>query len=209
MNAVISRKQPRFYKLLASFVLLTVAVGLTSCNQGENAALSAVTEFNTIEWTDLMPAEDLEALLNPPEFLSSIIDGSSEDQIESQIQTTLENAPETAYEKALVSANIVPEYDSKNIRLPGFVVPLEFNEDFVVTEFFLVPYFGACLHTPPPPPNQIVFVQHSDGFTLESLEQPYWVSGLLTTQSEVNDMAHAAYTLAASEITPYDVMVEE
>ena len=209
MNAVISRKQPRFYKLLASFVLLTVAVGLTSCNQGENAALSAVTEFNTIEWTDLMPAEDLEALLNPPEFLSSIIDGSSEDQIESQIQTTLENAPETAYEKALVSANIVPEYDSQNIRLPGFVVPLEFNEDFVVTEFFLVPYFGACLHTPPPPPNQIVFVQHSDGFTLESLEQPYWVSGLLTTQSEVNDMAHAAYTLAASEITPYDVMVEE
>jgi len=189
-------------------VLVSATLVIAGCNQNTGSVGGNIA-YNTIEWTDLIPKDDLEALLNPPDFLSSIIDGSAEDQIDNQIQTTLSEEPETAYQKALVSSNVVGDYNDQNIRLPGFIVPLEFDEEFVVTEFFLVPYFGACLHTPPPPPNQIVFVRHNEGIKLEAIEQPYWVAGLLTTESEVNDMAHAAYTLAANEVTLYDVGVEE
>ena len=115
------------------FFVGVLLITMTACGSKEESA-SADVSYNTIEWTDLMPASDLEALMNPPEFLDSIVDGSAEDQIDSQIQTTLEQAPATDYERALVSADVVPEFDSSNIRLPGFVVPLEFDENSIVTE---------------------------------------------------------------------------
>jgi hypothetical protein len=49
--------------------------------------------------------------------------------------------------------------DGQNIRLPGYIVPLEVSEEGRTTEFLLVPYFGACIHVPPPPSNQIVHVK--------------------------------------------------
>jgi hypothetical protein len=39
-----------------------------------------------------------------------------------------------------------------SIRMPGYVLPLEFKDRKVV-EFLLVPTVGACIHTPPPPAN--------------------------------------------------------
>lgn len=47
--------------------------------------------------------------------------------------------------------------DGKPAKLSGFVVPLDATQDGI-REFLLVPYFGACIHTPPPPANQIVHV---------------------------------------------------
>lgn len=192
--------------------LIGLSLFVSACNQSEDTLDSEsalAVEYNTIEWTDLIPKEDLEALLNPPEILSEIPDGSQEDQIDSNIQSKSDEPPQTAYDRALVSTNVVPSFDTENIRLPGFVVPLEFDESFVVTEFFLVPYFGACLHMPPPPPNQIVYVKHSEGIKLESTQQPYWVSGVLTTKDEVNDLAHAAYSMVASDVSIYEEVYEE
>jgi hypothetical protein len=48
--------------------------------------------------------------------------------------------------------------DGKNVRIPGFMVPLEDNSQ-AVTEFLLVPSPQACIHVPPPPPNQMVLVE--------------------------------------------------
>jgi len=189
------------------FYSIGLSLLLVACSQSEESAGSksaTAVEYNTIEWTDLIPKEELDALLNPPDILSEIPDGSKEDTIDSNIKSKSNEPPQTAYEKALISTNVVPNYDTENIRLPGFVVPLEFDESFVVTEFFLVPYFGACLHLPPPPPNQIVYVKHSEGIKLESTQQPYWVSGVLTTEGEVNDLAHAAYTMVASDVLIYE-----
>ena len=195
-------------KFLSGLFLMLLVVLSAGCNQADQNSGSS-DEFSTIDWVELIPEDDLEALRNRPDFLDTIVDGSEEDQIDSQIQSNVEGTPETAYQKALVSSNVVATFDSKNIRLPGFIVPLEFDENFVVTEFFLVPYFGACLHSPPPPPNQIVFVKHSEGVKLESVEQPYWISGLLTTEGEVNDTAHAAYSMAASDVALYEVSKEQ
>ena len=60
---------------------------------------------------------------------------------------------ESAFQRQSFDVN--PEYLGKRIVLPGFIVPTAYNEEREVTEFFLVPFFGACIHVPPPPPNQI------------------------------------------------------
>ncbi|HBC56861.1 MAG TPA: DUF3299 domain-containing protein, partial [Gammaproteobacteria bacterium] len=136
-----------------------------------------------------MPKDDLDALMNPPEWLNDIEDGSMEDQITSQIQGAIAQANDSRYQQALISTRIVSEFDGQKIRLPGFIVPLEFGDDQTITRFFLVPYFGACIHVPPPPPNQIIYAEYDNGFKLEVLYDPFWLSGTLSTKLIENDMA--------------------
>jgi len=151
--------------------------------------------FKTLQWTDLMPKEDLDAILSPPSYINEIEDGSAEDQISSQIQSTIAAASDDRYQQALVSTNVVSEMDGKAIRLPGFIVPLEFDDDQTITQFFLVPFFGACIHVPPPPPNQIIFVEYPEGLKLDALYDPFWISGVVKTSLIQNDLATAAYSL--------------
>ena len=156
---------------------------------------STVTEFITVKWTDLMPKEDLDVLLNPPSYVTDIEDGSFEDQISNQIQNTLAEANDDRYQQALNSTGIIPEMNGKGIRIPGFIVPLEFDDEQTITQFFLVPFFGACIHVPPPPPNQIIFVNYPQGLKLKALYDPFWVKGILKTSLIKNDMATAAYSM--------------
>jgi hypothetical protein len=72
-----------------------------------------------------------------------------------------------------------------------------------VTEFFLVPYFGACIHVPPPPPNQMLYVTVQKGITLDSMYAAYWVTGRLSTKTKQTKLGAAAYTLAASNLEEY------
>ena len=151
-----------------------------------------------------MPDDDLEALMNPPEYLDEIEDGSMEDQISSQLLGALENSADDRYQQALTSAKVKPEYDQRQIRLPGFIVPVEMNEQKLVTEFFLVPFFGACIHYPPPPPNQIIYVTSKEGVAQQKLYDPYWVEGTLTTSITENEVAVSAYSMAADNIELYE-----
>lgn len=161
-------------------------------------------EYTSIEWTDLIPKDDLDALLSPPEYLDEIEDGSEADQIDSQTQSLAAADSDDRYQQALASKRVIAEYNNQRIRMPGFVVPLEFDDDMAITEFFLVPYFGACIHLPPPPPNQVVHVTYPKGLQAEALYDPFWVSGTLKTHVVENDVATAAYTLEAVAIAPYD-----
>ena len=157
------------------------------------------SDFKTVEWIDLMPKEDLDAQLNPPSYITDIIDGSIEDQISSQIQNSMESSIEAAnqdrYQQALASTIVVPEMTDKAIRIPGFIVPVEFDDQQIITQFFLVPFFGACLHLPPPPPNQIIFVNYPEGIKLDALYDPFWISGVLKTSLIENKIATATYSL--------------
>ena len=85
--------------------------------------------------------------------------------------------------------------DGKKIRIPGFIVPLEFENEEMVIQFFFVPFFGACLHLPPPPPNQIILVDFPEGVPLKSLYTAFWISGELKTSLVEKDIATAAYTM--------------
>jgi uncharacterized protein len=161
-------------------------------------------DYRTIEWTDLMPKDDLDAFLNPPESLNDIEDGSAEDQIASQVFNAAQQAGDSRYQQALVSTRVVPEFDGQAVRVPAFIVPLEFGKtQQQVTRFFLVPYFGACIHVPPPPPNQIIYGEYPKGFKLDSLYDPFWISGVLSTTLTENDTATSAYSIKVDKITPY------
>ncbi len=166
--------------------------------------LFADSKYESIDWVDLMPDDDLEALMNPPEYFDEIEDGSMEDQISSQLLGALENSADDRYQQALTSAKVKPEYDQRPIRLPGFIVPVEMNEQQLVTEFFLVPFFGACIHYPPPPPNQIIYVTSKEGVAQQNLYDPYWVEGTLTTTITENEVAVSAYSMAADNIELYE-----
>ena len=101
------------------------------------------------------------------------------------------------------SFNTNPELDGALIRIPGFVVPLQSNAAGQVNEFFLVPYFGACIHVPPPPPNQIVFVKMRAGAALHSIEDAQWITGRLHTKGKNSPLGAAAYTLDGEKMEMY------
>ena len=159
--------------------------------------------YQTIQWTDLMPQDDLDALLNPPAYLDEIEDGSEEDMLSNQFMLAMAQASDDRYMQALSSTRIIPEFDHQRIRLPGFIVPLEFDEKQTVTRFFLVPFFGACIHVPPPPPNQIIYGIFDVWLKLESLYEPVWVKGLLKTTLTENDVATSAYAIEVAEVEIY------
>lgn len=87
-------------------------------------------------------------------------------------------------------------------RLPGFAVPLEFDGDKVYS-FLLVPYFGACIHTPPPPANQMVYVEIEDGFVLPSLYDPVIIEGAFDVARYEDDLGTAGYSMQADSVTLY------
>lgn len=172
------------------------------CSINKNAFSN--TDYTEIEWIQLMPAEDLQALLNPPDFLADIEDGSNKDSFESL--DTLSATDQTAkrFEQALKSTRVMQAFDNARIRLPGFIVPLASDEQQRVTQFFIVPYFGACLHMPPPPPNQIIYSESKVGIELMTLQDAYWFEGTLLTDQTEMKQGSSAYTLRLDRLYPYE-----
>lgn len=79
--------------------------------------------------------------------------------------------------------------NGKNIRIPGYLLPLEF-EDKKVVEFLLVPWVGACIHTPPPPANQVVHVKLNKGFDIgDNIYTPVWVNGVIKTEKNSPELS--------------------
>ena len=181
------------------YMVLCVIGPLAMADKG---AVFEKEDFRTVEWTELMPDGDLNALMNPPDYLSDIEDGGEEDVLESPIRGTGDPAGDR-YQQALTSTEVRPEFDGQLIRIPGFVVPLDFDERQRVTRFFLVPFFGACIHVPPPPPNQIIYAESAEGFDQASLYDAFWLSGRMSTAMTENDMAVSAYAMKVMAVEVY------
>ncbi|MEA3182314.1 MAG: uncharacterized protein QOI59_5837 [Gammaproteobacteria bacterium] len=140
-----------------------------------------------LDWGSLLPAgERTGASSGPP---PAIHDYLGEDGMA---------APQSGSSEANAALN------SMQVKVPGFVVPLEYSRDGMVREFFLVPYIGACIHVPPPPPNQIVFVELAQAMRLPSVYDAVWVTGTLRTQMKNSRLGSAAYTLEATKVEKYD-----
>lgn len=110
-----------------------------------------------------------------------------------------------AAKQDLPNAPVVPALNGQHVRLPGYIVPLEVNEDGRTTDFLLVPYFGACIHVPPPPSNQIVHVTSEVGVKLEELYQPYWIEGAMQVKPSTSELADAGYQMDAQKIYVYEL----
>nr|WP_010130922.1 DUF3299 domain-containing protein [Microbulbifer agarilyticus] len=161
-------------------------------------------EYRDVAWEELIPQEDLQALLNPPEYLDAIAEGSEGDIFPEGPEGIEQAVADTPYQRALKSARIKPEFDQQNVRIPGFVVPLEFDDDQTITSFLLVPYFGACIHLPPPPPNQVIYGEFSKGFQVQFLFDPFYIEGELRTLPTSTEQGEAAYRLNVHNISPYE-----
>ena len=184
-------------KARMTLVFLTMFCLITS-------ASSTAAQYREAEWTELMPKEDLAALLDPPDFLNGIEDGSQQDSVAALNQRDITDQKAERYRDALSSTRPIAEFDQQAIRIPGYIVPLAQNEQRRVTSFFVVPYFGACLHMPPPPPNQILFVNYPQGIELQNLQQPFWFEGKLNIEISKHDLGTSAYTLHVDNYQLYE-----
>ncbi|CCK74338.1 conserved hypothetical protein [Oleispira antarctica RB-8] len=162
-----------------------------------------MVKYRTIEWTELMPKDDLEAILNQPDYIDEIVDGSPEDQLSSRVKSAIAMASDSRYQQALESTRVIEEFNNQPVRIAGFIVPLEFDGEQTITQFFFVPYFGACIHLPPPPPNQLIYVSYPQGLKLDALYDPFWITGVIKTSLVENDTATSAYSIVVNSISPY------
>ena len=120
---------------------------------------------------------------------------------------------EVMAKRKVLSTAIVNELNGQHVRIPGYLLPLEVSGT-KVTEFLLVPYIGACIHVPPPPPNQIVHVKVAPekGYTVKRLYEAVWVSGKIVVKQMVKDLflvdgstgVDIGYSMQASRIDPYE-----
>jgi len=159
--------------------------------------------YMTTQWVDLMPKEVADALYNPPEVLLDIPE-ELESKISKGVLETLLMAKDSKYQEALTSTKVIKKLNNQNIQIPGFVVPVEINEVGMTTGFFIVPYFGACLHYPPPPPNQTIYAEYSKGFDIREIYRPFVFKGKITITTNKNKIAESAYHLETDLISVFE-----
>ena len=94
---------------------------------------------------------------------------------------------------------IKSELDGENVKIGGYVVPLDFKAT-KIKEFLLVPFVGACIHVPPPPANQIIYVKTEEGFNLGGLFDPVYVTGKLSAKMTPTGLAETGYTIDANAV---------
>lgn len=148
-------------------------------------------ELHTLKWEDMVPADA--PPLPAPAPLHNL----------NQLADILAEESGPAAEQQHPNAPVVPELDGLRVKLPGYIVPLTIDDNSRITEFLLVPYFGACIHVPPPPSNQIVYVTSEGGVALGDMWQPYWIEGTLSVESFSSDMGDTGYRAQAEQIYPY------
>ncbi len=155
-------------------------------------SVQSAAKPRTLEWDDLMPADfDPGAPFKDIDVTTLNDDDPQARELMAKLRKLWDEAP------------VVAALDGARVRLPGFAVPLE-TDGRTATRFLLVPYYGACIHVPPPPLNQTVLVEAPAGASIQGVFDPVWVSGRLAVQRATTDLANAGYTLTATEVLPYD-----
>lgn len=147
--------------------------------------------YRELKWDDLIPDS-----WDPEKELGDI-NWDELDDADPRAQQALERL-RAVWDSAPAEKSL----EGAKIRLAGFVVPLEYKGD-EIREFLLVPYFGACIHSPPPPANQIVHVVSSALPAAFQPMDPFWVSGTMGLDHSMTDMGFSSYRLVADKIEPF------
>ncbi|MGS0742528.1 DUF3299 domain-containing protein [Glaciimonas sp. GG7] len=147
--------------------------------------------YQEIQWEQLAPAS-----WDPMKPFKGIDFSKLEDD-DPRAQAALEKAKEYWKDAPINSA-----MDGKPIKIPGFVVSLD-REGEALKEFLLVPYFGGCIHVPPPPANQIIHVNSIKPIKGVRTMDAVWISGVLKVTPSSTDMGDAGYALVAQSVEMY------
>lgn len=164
----------------ALFGVMFVALSLSTAAHAEAAKAVDKDQIQELEWQDLVPGD-----------------------YEAEIPTSIEHIGQAMAGPQSINAPVVEELDGQMVKIPGFVVPLE-GDDEVVTEFLLVPYFGACVHVPPPPSNQVIHVTMEKGAPASAFYDPVWITGRITTETWEGELAQVGYKMKGTDVAPYD-----
>lgn len=166
---------------------------LLASSLGALALPSLANEYKEIEWDELMPEgwkKKVILELTRMRRYGSLMDGDPRaDEAYAKLKKVWDAAPPTK------------TYLGKKIRIPGYAVPLD-AERMQSSDFLLVPYFGACVHSPPPPANQIIMVKPPKGSRVRTMDA-IWVNGTLHEGKTNSDAGTSTYILNADKITPY------
>lgn len=182
-----------FRLILLCSLCFTVPLHAADYKVGErlNAPAQSAGKAREISWDDLLPPN-----WNP----AKVLDGLKLDQLSDEDPRAME-----ALEKLKTMWNNAPSNPAivgKPIRIPGFMVPLEYGKK-EVKEFLLVPYFGACIHVPPPPANQIIHVAAKRPVKTKTYMDAVWIEGALELALSKTDMGDAGYRMRAARVEPY------
>ncbi|WP_375691744.1 DUF3299 domain-containing protein [Pseudooceanicola sp. LIPI14-2-Ac024] len=154
-------------------------LGLTALALTTSARAEAVVD---LQWRDLLPADDT--------------------SLPGNLQGIVPHDEASLAARQPISTGVRPDWNGEVVRLSGFVVPIDYDGTGV-TAFILVPYVGACVHVPPPPSNQLVFVTTEKPYETDGLFEAVTVTGMFGTASTSTQLADIGYALSADDIRPY------
>ncbi|MEQ8434726.1 MAG: DUF3299 domain-containing protein [Oceanicaulis sp.] len=152
--------------------------------------VDASLEAEQISWRDLMPEEELEAL-------DALNEGRADPSLMAQFTGS------SPVENQVGTFNVVEDLAGLVVRMPGYILPLDYAQQGEAREFLLLPFHGACVHYPPPPPNQIVYLRSPDSIEYSSLWEPVWVEGRMEVERVDTDLAATAYTMVVRSVSAY------
>ena len=197
-----------------------------------------LAEPRQVGWDDLIPSAPAPAIENPfdamqPEqidILRKILrlelglePGDTDALVEAaELRAKLEDQgldvddlfakrEEIMEQRRRVAESVNEDLVEKDVRLPGYLLPLEMRHRKAV-EFLLVPTVGACIHTPPPPANQVVHVRYPEGFAVDGLYTPVWINGRLKAESSTQRVGYSdgqarvtvSYAMQPDVVEPYN-----
>ena len=177
--------------LLLSTTLLLACSPADDTKTAPNAVADNLAEALELDWESLVPPGFEEAIIATEQELASLED---EDPRAEALMAKLRDE--------WAKAPVVDALDNSLVKLPGFVVPLE-GDGQQVRQFLLVPYYGACIHEPPPPANQTVLVDAPNDTRIRSAFETVWIYGRLRVERADTPMATAGYRIQAQKIEPY------
>ena len=174
--------------------VLTTRCGASALMTGAGLAHAQSTRSGqpprTLNWEELVPKDWDPMALFRDRPTALIREGSAaEREMMREMREAWDKAPTR------------DELKGQRVRLPGYVVPLDLVGD-KLQDFLLVPYFGACIHSPPPPANQIVHVTLKRPQGLRTMDV-VWVTGVMGIERQDTGMGVSAYAIQAESVDPY------
>jgi len=185
---LLSSKQNRFSKAEQSS---QKTLSIIPEVQSQEKQVTSITELN---WNNLIPEEWLPDKDLVEKYNNGDVDDKDPRIIALKDKMRLFNKLNPVNEKL----------DGKEVKIPGYVVPVEMDGK-KVREFLLVPYFGACVHSPPPPANQTIFVKTNEKSAEEfGYFATVWVTGMMKVVKTKSKLAESGYTIIATKVEEYE-----
>lgn len=187
--------------LIIALAAIGVAAGAAGFYIGgqtptEAAAPQRAGEPIELTWRDLIPGGGAPAT---PDFSAPDADMSQAEQ-SAGLRGTITHGV-AALNTLEVVEGLVTKYNDQTIAMPGYIVPLDFDGE-VTSKFLLVPFIGACVHVPPPPPNQIVYVEVADPYPIQQLFEAVTVTGVFSSSVETTELAEVGYKIVSAAAEP-------